>query len=634
MRAFFLVGLLGLAAAQDSSSLAISNSTSVASSSISSTTSPSVATSATLTASSTSTSVGSSTSSAAKSVITVAQDGSGQFTAINAAISYAQNSGYPTVSVLPGTYTEAVTVPATATVTVIGQSTATSDYRQNQVVVQNALVPLTIGSNSIKAASFYNINFITTATAGTASAVSLRGSNIAFIGCQIISPGQGAITSSYGITLIANSYVEGTDKLFYNFPTAYVFNSTISATTSSTNIVYNKGQTVNGAFYNSTVVFDSCSIAPKTGSSATGVFLAAPNANGAQAVYRNSSIASYISSAGVHPLASSYVDFYGEYLTTGAGAYSSNAAARSTYDHLLTAAQVSAFTIDQVFGLSFPPYASYSTSWVDQTVYNRIQANYAAQASAASSSSTTSSAASTSSTTSSVSSTVLSQVSTSSASANGTVSGSTSASVITSASASANTTTSATATSTSTASSCSAAAASGTYTVSQNPGPCDYSNITAAISALPNDSKAKTIMIAAGTYTEQLSITRNGKVTLIGATNFTNDYTGNKVIVQISNGQLTSAGKDESTPVINAKKTNDNSGLAVYNINFVNTYPQTANTAALAGDFYGANIAAYGCSFVGFQDTLLANKGTQVFSNSYIEGSIDFVSWLAGNSSV
>ena len=133
------------------------------------------------------------------------------------------------------------------------------------------------------------------------------------------------------------------------------------------------------------------------------------------------------------------------------------------------------------------------------------------------------------------------------------------------------------------------------------------------------------LTLCLGTYNEQLSITRNGKVTLVGETAFANDYTQNKVIIEFSNGELTSAGEDESTPVINAKKTNDNSGLALYNINFVNTYPQTKNTAALAADFYGSNIAAYGCSFVGFQDTLLANKGTQVFSNCYIEGSIDFV---------
>lgn len=172
-------------------------------------------------------------------------------------------------------------------------------------------------------------------------------------------------------------------------------------------------------------------------------------------------------------------------------------------------------------------------------------------------------------------------------------------------------------------SSCTSATAT-TILVSKNPGPCDYSNVTAAINALPNDSKAYTIQIGAGTYVEQLSITRKGKVTLVGATNFTNDYTQNKVRIEISNGRLTSLSQNEQTPVLNVKK-NDNTGLAIYNIDFVNTYPQTKDIAALAGDFYGSNIAAYGCSFVGFQDTLLANKGTQVFSNCYIEGSVDFV---------
>jgi pectin methylesterase-like acyl-CoA thioesterase len=161
--------------------------------------------------------------------------------------------------------------------------------------------------------------------------------------------------------------------------------------------------------------------------------------------------------------------------------------------------------------------------------------------------------------------------------------------------------------------------------VSLSPTGCQYGNVSAAIAALPNDSQPYTIMIMPGTYTEQISITRKGKVTLIGQTSYAADYSQNKVTIQISNGQLTSANQDESTPVIYAKKTSDNSGMAVYNINFVNTYPQTTNTAALAADFYGANIAAYGCKFVGFQDTLLANKGTQVFSNCYIEGSIDFI---------
>ena len=175
------------------------------------------------------------------------------------------------------------------------------------------------------------------------------------------------------------------------------------------------------------------------------------------------------------------------------------------------------------------------------------------------------------------------------------------------------------------ASSCSAVAPSGTLVVSKTPGPCEYSNVTSAVSALPNDSNPYTIYIGAGTYVEQLSITRKGKVTLVGATPFTSDYTQNQVRIEFSSGRLTNLGQNEQTPVIYSKKTSDNSGLAVYNIDFVNTYPQTTNTAALAADFYGANIAAYGCSFIGFQDTLLANKGTQVFSNCYVEGSVDFV---------
>ena len=60
-------------------------------------------------------------------------------------------------------------------------------------------------------------------------------------------------------------------------------------------------------------------------------------------------------------------------------------------------------------------------------------------------------------------------------------------------------------------------------------------------------------------------------------------------------------------------------------MNLRNTYGPIPNSAALATDLNGKNIAAYGCSFHGFQDTFLANQGTQVVSNSYIEGSIDFI---------
>ncbi|KAF1928169.1 carbohydrate esterase family 8 protein [Didymella exigua CBS 183.55] len=553
----------------------------------------------------------SATLSSAGAAITVALDGSGQYTAVNAAVSAAQISGVPTVTVLPGTYLEAVSIVGTATVTIVGATTTTAaDWSQNQVVISSTGAALTIGSSSAKGVTLRNINFITTASAANAAALALRGNNIAFYGCSIVSPGATAVSASYGLTVFAYSRIEGTDKIFYNVPSMYIYKSTIVPLSTGASVVFSKGATVGSTFYNSTVVFDSSSIEQKAGYSNTGVFLAAPNGAGSTVIYRNVAMGSLISTSGFHPTAATVSSFYGEFANTGAGSYVRNAATRPPYDSLLTADQVSQYTIDKVFTNAFAPYGSSSTSWIDSSVLSSVADSDAAQLSAAAASSTSS---------------TFSTFSTSSLTPSSTANATVSASLSATASASLNATVSASlsATASSTASSC---APSATLIVSKDSGlECAYNNVTAAIAALPNDSQAYTIQIGAGVYNEQISITRKGKVTLIGATNSTRDYTQNQVTIQTSNGVLTSAGRNEITPAIYAKKTSDNSGLALYNINFANVYPQTKDTAALAADFYGSNMAAYGCSFTGFQDTLLANKGTQVFSNCYIEGSVDFI---------
>ncbi|OIW24521.1 pectin lyase-like protein [Coniochaeta ligniaria NRRL 30616] len=516
------------------------------------------------------------------SAVTVAADGTAQFTDINAAVVYAQNSGIPSVVVESGSY-PALTITGTQTVTISGP-TATA-YSENQVVVSASTTAgaLSFGTSNSQGVTFRNLNFTNTATSGTAPAVNMKGINMAFYGCSLVSGGVGVYSSSYGFTLIANTYVEGSDKLFYNYPTVYLFQSTIVPTASSASIFYAKGALINNVWYNSTIVVDSSSVVQRAGLANTNVYLATPNGvnNYTQAIYRNTVLGSLIAASGVYSTSCSVIALYGEFETTGAGAYSSNAAARAAAcDQQLTADQVSSLTIDKVFGSAFYGYSNAATSWIDATVLSAILSSDAAQVASASSSAL---------------------------SASGTA------------------TATASTTSTSGSATCAIPSPSSTLVVSLNATNCQYRNVSAAIAALPNDSKPYTIMIMPGTYTEQLSITRNGKVTLVGQSSYVNDYSQNEVTIQISNGQLTSAGQDESTPVIYAKKTNDNSGMAVYNINFINTYPQTTNTAALAADFYGANIAAYGCKFVGFQDTLLANKGTQVFSNCYIEGSIDFI---------
>lgn len=560
-------------------------------------------------------------STGSASAITVALDGSGQFTAINAAVNAAQNSGIATVTVLPGTYSEAINVLGTATVTIVGATaTAVADWSNNQVTVAYPTTVLSIGTNSGKGLTLRNINFINSATTPVTSAaivLSLRGSNVGFYGCSIVSPGTNAINSAFGLTFFANSYIEGSDKMFYNYPTIYIYGSTIVSLASGVSIVYNKGASSNSVFSNSTVVFDSSSIQQKPGYTNSGVFLAAPNAAGAVAIFRNTAMGSLISPAGIHNSASGTSSFYGEFETTGAGSYTSNVALRASYDVALSADLVSQFTIDKVYGNGFTGYASSSLAWIDPDVLSALQKSDAAQLAlvpsvtlvSSSSALATSSPPPASSTPPASSSAPLPVPSSITTNSTGFLN---STSVV-----------SATISAASASATCSSAAA--ILVVSKTPGPCEYGNVTSAIKALPNDSKPYTIRIGAGTYVEQLSITRNGKVTLIGATPFSNDYTQNQVIIETSNGVLTTANADETTPVINAKKANDNSGMAIYNVDFINTYPSTTNTAALAADFYGANIAAYGCSFIGFQDTLLANKGTQVFSNCYIEGSIDFI---------
>ncbi|CAC9890619.1 unnamed protein product, partial [Aureobasidium pullulans] len=462
--------------------------------------------------------------------LTVATDASGQYTAINAAIYAAQNSGIPTIVVKAGTYSEAIAVTGTQTVTVVGPSASSVAQNQVNVIASGSNGVVNIATSNTKGVTFKNLNLTNTATTGTAPAVYIRGSKHGFYNCALISGSTGVYYSSYGTALIANSYIEGTNYLFTNYPTVYVYGSTIVPTAPSALIVYAKGATTGANIGNSTVVIDSSSVAQKAGFANTNVFLAAANnGNFTQVVYRNTNLGSLIASSGFHPSSCSYIDFFGEFSNVGPGSYSANAISRSKVcDIQMTVDQANAFTIDQVFGYTFAGYNSFDTTWVDSDVLSNATA-------------------------------------------------------------------------------------------------CQYGNISAAIAALPNDSKPYTIYIMPGTYNEQISITRNGKVTLVGETSFKNDYSQNQVKVQFSSGRLTSLSQNEQTPVINSKKTNDNSGLAMYNIDFINSYPQTANTAALAADFYGNNMAAYGCSFIGFQDTLLANKGVQVFSNSYVEGSIDFV---------
>ncbi|KAJ5768736.1 Pectinesterase catalytic [Penicillium odoratum] len=501
--------------------------------------------------------------------VTVATDKSGQFTEIGDAISYAQHNEVPTVTVLAGTY-PAVTVSATPSVAVIGQSKSDDDNKDNKVVVSTEGTALELSVN-VDGITFQNINFITTGEDDPS--VNIKGSELAFYACQFVSAGPVGIETGLGVGIIANSYIEAQETIIDGKATLYIFNTDIVPVADSALLVYTTGTDSDGTLYNSTVVFDQATVSPKPDDKSERVYLAKAKGLGSVAVYRGSTLDGFIAGSGVYvdDITQDDSNFYAEYGDTGAGAYPSNKDARSPYVTLLDDSAVSQFSIGTVFASAYPGLATSDTNWIDHAVLAAIKNADESSSSDGSSPSATSGA--------------------------GTDPSSTSAT--------------------------SPESSSSPFVVSTTPSKGQYKSVQGAIDALPDDGSPYVIEIKSGTYKEQISIKRDGKVTLRGDTTFKNDFTKNTVTIEYEDGVATTTNSDDQTPVINVK-VSGKTVVALYNINFQNTYPQSADTVALAADFDGL-VAAYGCSFIGYHHTLFANQGTQVFSNSHIEGSIDFI---------
>ncbi|KAK3904819.1 carbohydrate esterase [Staphylotrichum tortipilum] len=147
-----------------------------------------------------------------------------------------------------------------------------------------------------------------------------------------------------------------------------------------------------------------------------------------------------------------------------------------------------------------------------------------------------------------------------------------------------------------------------------------YSTVQAAVNALSTTSTtAQCIFIYKGTYKEQVYIPAlKSALTLYGETTNTASYTSNTVTITQAKSQDDSANND-LTATLRAHTPN----LRVYNINLANTRGQGSQALALSAQ--ADRQGYYGCRFTGFQDTVLANVGAQVYARSYIEGATDFI---------
>ncbi|KAK6068594.1 pectinesterase family protein [Seiridium cupressi] len=204
--------------------------------------------------------------------------------------------------------------------------------------------------------------------------------------------------------------------------------------------------------------------------------------------------------------------------------------------------------------------------------------------------------------------------------------------------------------------------ASGTLYVSQNDTSADFSSIQAAIASLPNNTDAYTILIAPGIYTEQLNVTRQGPLTLLGqsdlpsrlqaysdvfgsnatdkahandvqiywnSANFNktftdNVYTGVLTIGPTLNSTLTGSGPTgfavpDDTPF-------GCSNFSAYNIDFRNEQYPYSNGPAHALGVSRANAGFYSCGFYSWQDTIYVGKlGNAYFHDTIVAGETDFL---------
>ncbi|KAL0563647.1 hypothetical protein V5O48_018418, partial [Marasmius crinis-equi] len=148
--------------------------------------------------------------------------------------------------------------------------------------------------------------------------------------------------------------------------------------------------------------------------------------------------------------------------------------------------------------------------------------------------------------------------------------------------------------------------------------PGEFKTVQSAVNSLPSDGSARSIFLFPGTYNEQVYVSRNGALTIYGYTNDTSTYTQNQANIAISLGVDIAGGADQSGAL---RVHSDN--FRLYNVNVRNT--RGAGIQAIALSQYGNRAGFYACGFYGYQDTLLANEGVQVYLKGYIEGKTDFI---------
>lgn len=151
-----------------------------------------------------------------------------------------------------------------------------------------------------------------------------------------------------------------------------------------------------------------------------------------------------------------------------------------------------------------------------------------------------------------------------------------------------------------------------------------FTTVNAAVAALANTTAEQYLFLMPGTYSEQVYVPKlAGPLTIQGYTCDSRSYAENQATIT-GNLSRTTPGltSNDQTATLRLWASN----VKLYNLNIANTFGQAnTNGQALALSAQNTNQGFYGCRFEGYQDTIYANEGRQVYAESFINGAVDFI---------
>ena len=285
--------------------------------------------------------------------ITVAKDGSGQFTTVQAAVNSitSGSSAHIRIDVKAGTYTEKLTIASRTNLCLVGADATTTILTYND---SNASVGSTSGSASvyISANDFSAANLTFQNSYGSGSqAVALRstGERQQFLNCRFVAY-QDTLYTHSGSQYFRDCYVQGNTDYVFGGATAVLENCEARNVEGGSAVA--APNTDIGTTYG--IVFLGGKFTAVSSVKANSVALGRPwGANGA-AAYLHVDLAAHIIAAGFVAMSGNQPQDarFHEYQSTGSG---SNASSRSSYQ--LSASQAASYTVANILAPWTPTYS-------------------------------------------------------------------------------------------------------------------------------------------------------------------------------------------------------------------------------------------------------------------------------------